>query len=58
MLNVPIFDHGYLEVIVYSGDTWVMQRFTCLGVMNIAYAGRTFVRCLTLGTTWTPWVEK
>lgn len=58
MLNVPIYDHGYLEVIVYSGNVWVLQRFTCLGAVNIAYAGRTFVRCFTRGTTWTPWVEK
>ena len=57
MLNVPIYDHGYLEVIVYT-LSWVLQRFTCLGVTNPAYAGRTFVRCWTSGTTWTAWVEK
>lgn len=55
--NTPIDDYGYLEVIVYSVD-WVLQRFTCLGATNTAYAGRTFVRCFTRGTTWTPWVEK
>lgn len=56
MLNIPVIDHGYLEVIVYN-EGWVLQRFTCLGTVT-GYAGRTFVRCFTWGTTWTPWVEK
>ena len=56
MSNVPIYDHGYLEVIVYSVNNWVMQRFTTIGVIDSP--GRVFIRCFTNGTTWSPWVEK
>lgn len=55
MSNTPIDDHGYLEIIVYSANTYVMQRFTTLGARQTA--GRVFVRCLTNGT-WTAWAEK
>ena len=55
MSNTPINDHGYLEIIVYSANTYVMQRFTTLGALQTA--GRVFVRCLHNGT-WTAWVEK
>ena len=55
MSNIPINDHGYLEIIVYLANNYVMQRFTTLGVLQTA--GRVFVRCLSNGT-WSPWVEK
>lgn len=55
MSNTPINDHGYLEIIVYSPNTYVMQRFTTLGAIQTA--GRVFVRCLNNGT-WTAWAEK
>ena len=55
MSNIPINDHGYLEIIVYSSNSYVMQRFTTLGARQTA--GRVFVRCLSNGT-WTGWVEK
>lgn len=55
MSNTPIDDHGYLEIIVYLPNVYVMQRFTTLGVLQTA--GRVFVRCLAQGT-WTAWAEK
>lgn len=58
MSNTPIYDYGYVEIIVYSQNAWILQRFTCLGATNIAYAGRTFSRCYVNGTTWLDWVEK
>ena len=54
--NLPINDHGYLEVIVYMANSWVMQRFTTLGTSGVA-PGRIFVRCLVNGI-WSAWVEK
>lgn len=53
--NIPINDHGYLEVIVYAPAVWVMQRFTTLGAL--VAPGRIFVRCLVNGV-WSAWVEK
>lgn len=55
MSNLPINDHGYLEIIVYSANVFVMQRFTTLGVIQTA--GRVFVRCLSDGV-WSAWTEK
>lgn len=53
--NTPINDHGYLEIIVYSPNDYVMQRFTTLGIIQTA--GIVFVRCLVNGT-WGAWAEK
>ena len=44
MLNIPIYDHAYLEIIVYNPALYVMQRFTTLGLLQIT--GKVFVRCL------------
>lgn len=54
--NIPINDHGYLEVIVYNPNAYVMQRFTTLGATGVG-TGRIFVRCL-VDSVWSAWVEK
>lgn len=55
--NQPILEHGYVEVIVYIPNNYVMQRWTGIGAVSLGYAGKTFVRTLSAGT-WTAWIEK